>query len=71
MFGDLIQLFEQLGPRRCAEKSIFFMRWDRRLANFLQSETSIALYSFLRNYIYGVVFNAKRPIFRDPEIREL
>lgn len=36
---------------------------------FLQSETSIALYSFLRNYIYGVVFNARRSIFRDPEIR--
>ncbi len=36
---------------------------------FLQSETSIALYSFLRNYIYGVVFNVRRPIFRNPEIR--
>ncbi len=36
---------------------------------FLQSEASIALYSFLRNYVYGVVFNSKRPIFRDPEIR--
>ena len=36
---------------------------------FLQSETTVALYSFLRNYVYGVVFNTRRPIFRNPEIR--
>lgn len=37
---------------------------------FLQSERSVALYSFLRNYIFGVVFNTRRPLFRDPEIRQ-
>lgn len=36
---------------------------------FLQSETTVALHSFLRNYISGVVFNTRRPIFRNPEIR--
>lgn len=37
---------------------------------FLQSESSVALYSFLRNYISGVFFNTRRPMFRDPEIRK-
>jgi peptide/nickel transport system substrate-binding protein len=37
---------------------------------FLQSERSVALYSFLRNYISGVVFNIRRPMFRDPEVRK-
>ena len=36
---------------------------------FFQSEASINLYSFLRNYVYGVVFNAKRPALQDPEVR--
>jgi peptide/nickel transport system substrate-binding protein len=37
---------------------------------FLESEASVALYPFLRNYVYGVIFNARRPIFRDPEVRK-
>ena len=37
---------------------------------FLESEASMRLYSFLRNYVYGVVFNAKRPMFHDPEVRK-
>ena len=36
---------------------------------FLESETSVALYPFLRNYVYGVVFNTRHPVLRDPEIR--
>jgi peptide/nickel transport system substrate-binding protein len=36
---------------------------------FLESEASVELYSFLRNYVYGAVFNARRPVFRNPEIR--
>jgi len=36
---------------------------------FLQSESSVALYPFLRAYVFGVVFNAKRPVFKDPELR--
>ena len=36
---------------------------------FLQSEGSVTLYPFLRNYVYALVFNAKRPVFRNPEIR--
>ena len=37
---------------------------------FLESEASVELYSFLRNYVYGAVFNISRPIFGDPEIRK-
>jgi len=37
---------------------------------FLESEASMRLYSFLRNYVYGVVFNARRPMFHDPEVRK-
>ncbi len=37
---------------------------------FLQSESSVALYTFLRNYIYGLVFNIRRPIFHNPELRK-
>ena len=37
---------------------------------FLQSEASVELYTFLRAYVYGVVFNARRPVFRDPEVRK-
>jgi peptide/nickel transport system substrate-binding protein len=36
---------------------------------FLQSEASVELYTFLRAYVYGAVFNARRPIFRDAEVR--
>jgi len=36
---------------------------------FLESEASVKLYSFSRNYVYGVVFNAGRPLFRDAEFR--
>jgi peptide/nickel transport system substrate-binding protein len=36
---------------------------------FLESETSVELYPFLRNYVYGVVFNARHPVLRNPEIR--
>jgi peptide/nickel transport system substrate-binding protein len=36
---------------------------------FLQSESTLALYPFLRAYVFGVVFNAKRPVFKDPELR--
>jgi ABC-type transport system substrate-binding protein len=36
---------------------------------FLELETSVALYPFMRNYVYGVVFNTRHPALRDPEIR--
>jgi ABC-type transport system substrate-binding protein len=36
---------------------------------FLQSETSVELYPFLRAYVYGAVFNARRSSFRNPEVR--
>jgi len=37
---------------------------------FLQSEASVELHTFLRAYVYGVVFNARRPIFSDVEVRK-
>jgi peptide/nickel transport system substrate-binding protein len=37
---------------------------------FLESEASVRLYPFRRNYIYGVVFNAGRPLFHDNEFRK-
>ena len=36
---------------------------------FLQFERSVELYPFLRNYVYGLVFNSRRPVVRDPGIR--
>ncbi len=36
---------------------------------FLESEASVTLYPFLRNYVYALVFNAKRPVFQNVEIR--
>jgi peptide/nickel transport system substrate-binding protein len=36
---------------------------------FLESEASVRLYPFRRNYVTGVVFNATRPLFDNPEFR--
>jgi peptide/nickel transport system substrate-binding protein len=36
---------------------------------FVASEGSVTLYPFLRNYVYALVFNAERPVFKNPEIR--
>jgi peptide/nickel transport system substrate-binding protein len=36
---------------------------------FLESEGSVTLYPFLRNYVYALVFNVDRPEFQNPEIR--
>ena len=36
---------------------------------FLEFERSVELYSFLRNYVYGLVFNSNRPFFRDQKVR--
>lgn len=36
---------------------------------FISNEASIQVFPFLRPYVYGVMFNSKRPIFRDPRIR--
>jgi ABC-type transport system substrate-binding protein len=36
---------------------------------FVASEGSVTIYPFLRNYVYAVVFNAKRPQFHNPEVR--
>ena len=36
---------------------------------FLRVGRSVTLYPFLRNYVYALVFNAKRPVFQNPEIR--
>lgn len=36
---------------------------------FMSSEDSVEKFSFLRNYVHGVVFNMHRPIFRDSRVR--
>jgi peptide/nickel transport system substrate-binding protein len=36
---------------------------------FMKGESSVADFSFLRNYVYGVVFNSRRDIFKDPRVR--
>jgi peptide/nickel transport system substrate-binding protein len=37
---------------------------------FVQAESSLQVYSFLRTYQYAVVFNAAHPPLRDPRVRE-
>jgi peptide/nickel transport system substrate-binding protein len=36
---------------------------------FIEGEASTTVFPFLRNYVYGVIFNARRDIFRDARIR--
>jgi ABC-type transport system substrate-binding protein len=36
---------------------------------FLESEGSVELYAFLRNYVYALVFNNRRPIFEGSDVR--
>lgn len=36
---------------------------------FIQGETSTTVFPFLRHYVYGVIFNARRETFRDVRIR--
>jgi peptide/nickel transport system substrate-binding protein len=37
--------------------------------DFMQDEASVEDFSFLRNYVHGVVFNSRRPFFQDPRVR--
>jgi peptide/nickel transport system substrate-binding protein len=36
---------------------------------FIEGEASTTVFPFLRSYVYGVIFNARRDIFHDPRIR--
>jgi ABC-type transport system substrate-binding protein len=36
---------------------------------FVQAENSLQVFSSLRYYVYGLVFNSSRPAFRDPRVR--
>lgn len=36
---------------------------------FIEGETSTTVFPFLRSYVYGVIFNARREMFRDARIR--
>ena len=36
---------------------------------FIEGEASTTVFPFLRHYVYGVIFNARRDIFRDPRVR--
>jgi peptide/nickel transport system substrate-binding protein len=37
--------------------------------DFMQNEASVEDFSFLRNYVHGVVFNSRRPFFEDSRVR--
>jgi peptide/nickel transport system substrate-binding protein len=37
--------------------------------DFMRKEASVKEFSFLRNYVHAVIFNSKRPIFRDARVR--
>lgn len=37
---------------------------------FISNEASVQVFPFLRNYVYGVMFNSKRPVFHDRRIRQ-
>ena len=37
--------------------------------DFMRDEASVEDFSFLRNYVNGVVFNSRRPFFQDPRVR--
>jgi peptide/nickel transport system substrate-binding protein len=37
---------------------------------FIEGESSVAVFSFLRNYVYAIGLNIKRPAFRDSRIRQ-
>ena len=36
---------------------------------FMSGEGSVGKFSFLRNYVHGIVFNSHRPFFRDSRVR--
>jgi peptide/nickel transport system substrate-binding protein len=36
---------------------------------FTRNEGSVQDFSFLKNYVHGLIFNSRRPVFRDPKIR--
>ena len=37
--------------------------------DFVDGESSVRIYSFRRAYVFTLVFNTRRPFFRDPEVR--
>jgi peptide/nickel transport system substrate-binding protein len=37
--------------------------------DFMTGEASVEAFSFLRNYVHGVVFNSRRPMFKDARVR--
>ena len=37
---------------------------------FIQTEASVSVFPFLRNFVYGVIFNSKRAAFLDPQVRQ-
>src|SRR5437773_4035180 len=36
---------------------------------FTRNAGSVQDFYFLRNYVHGIVFNSRRPVFRDPRVR--
>ena len=39
------------------------------VVEFVQGESSVTVFRFLRNYAYGVILNSARPAFANPQIR--
>src|SRR5205823_119045 len=37
--------------------------------DFVREESSVQNFPFLRNYVHGLVFNSRRPFFRDQRVR--
>jgi len=37
--------------------------------DFMRDEASVKEFSFLRNYVHAVIFNSRRPIFKDSRVR--
>lgn len=37
--------------------------------DFMKDEASVEDFSFIKNYVIGVVFNSRRPFFQDPRVR--
>jgi len=37
--------------------------------DFMRDQTAVKEFSFLRNYVHGVILNSRRPYFKDPRVR--
>jgi peptide/nickel transport system substrate-binding protein len=47
----------------------FLYEVSQETVEFVQGESSVRTFTFLRPYVFGVVFNSKRALFKDPQVR--